>query len=70
MKLLKPTLAALVVVASSIFVPQEVVALEDGDTVRIVIPYRPAVAMTPKVASLHHMSKLLCAKRGFPMSML
>ena len=41
MKLLKPTLAALVVVASSIFVPQEVAALEDGDTVRIVIPYRP-----------------------------
>jgi tripartite-type tricarboxylate transporter receptor subunit TctC len=41
MKLFNSTIAALALAASSFIAPQEAVALEDGDTVRIVIPYRP-----------------------------
>ena len=41
MKLIKSTFVALAVMASTAFTPQPAAALEDGDTMRIVIPYRP-----------------------------
>lgn len=41
MQLLKSSITALAVAVSVVFMPQPATALEDGDTVRIVIPYRP-----------------------------